>query len=82
MLFSWKKKTDVPDLAWLHTDMHSHLLPGIDDGSPDLATSMKLIRGMVDLGYKKLVTTPHILWEMYPNDPLQGGRGGKPALDG
>ena len=69
MLFSWKKKTDVPDLAWLHTDMHSHLLPGIDDGSPDLATSMKLIKGMVELGYKKLVTTPHILWEMYPNDP-------------
>jgi protein-tyrosine phosphatase len=69
MLFSWKKKKDVPDLAWLHTDMHSHLLPGIDDGSQDLATSMKLIRGLVELGYKKLVTTPHILWEMYPNDP-------------
>jgi tyrosine-protein phosphatase YwqE len=53
----------------LRTDMHSHLLPGIDDGSPDLPTSLKLIRGMMDLGYKKLITTPHILGDMYKNTP-------------
>ena len=47
--------------------MHSHLLPGIDDGSPDLATSLRLIKGMMDLGYTKLVTTPHIMWDMYKN---------------
>lgn len=47
--------------------MHSHLLPGIDDGSPDMPTSLDLIRGMTQLGYTKLITTPHILWEMYPN---------------
>ena len=51
----------------LGTDMHSHLLPGVDDGSPDLATSLELIRGLAGLGYKRLVTTPHVLWEMYPN---------------
>jgi len=49
--------------------MHSHLLPGIDDGSPDLATSLQLIRGMSELGYTKLVTTPHIMWDMYKNTP-------------
>lgn len=47
--------------------MHSHLLPGIDDGAPDLATSLKLIRGMVELGYSRLVTTPHVMMDMYPN---------------
>lgn len=47
--------------------MHSHLLPGIDDGSPDIATSLKLIRGMMDLGYQKFITTPHIMWDMYKN---------------
>jgi protein-tyrosine phosphatase len=47
--------------------MHSHLLPGIDDGSPDIATSLKLIRGMAELGYTKLITTPHIMWDMYKN---------------
>jgi protein-tyrosine phosphatase len=67
MLF--KKKNTSGDLSWLHTDMHSHLLPGIDDGSPDLDTSVELIKGFSQLGYKKIITTPHILWELYPNTP-------------
>lgn len=70
MLFFGKKKSSVNiDLGWLGADMHSHLLPGIDDGATDLATSLELIRGLQALGYKKLVTTPHILWEVYPNTP-------------
>lgn len=47
--------------------MHSHLLPGIDDGAPDMSTSLELIKGMMELGYSKLITTPHILWDMYKN---------------
>ena len=69
-MFSFRKKhTKSVDLSWLGTDMHSHLIPGIDDGSPDLETSLKLIRGFVELGYRKIITTPHILWEIYPNTP-------------
>ena len=69
MFFLKKKNTDQkPDYGWLNADMHSHLLPGIDDGSPDLETSISLIRGMKELGFKKLITTPHILWDMYKND--------------
>lgn len=55
------------DLGLIGTDMHSHLLPGIDDGSPDMATSLTLIKGMRDLGYKRFITTPHIMWDMYQN---------------
>lgn len=55
------------DLGVLKTDMHSHLLPGIDDGSPDISTTLQLIKGMMALGYTKLVTTPHIMWDMYKN---------------
>jgi tyrosine-protein phosphatase YwqE len=51
----------------LKSDMHSHLLPGIDDGSPDMQTSLQLIRGMTELGFTKLITTPHIMWDMYKN---------------
>jgi tyrosine-protein phosphatase YwqE len=47
--------------------MHSHLLPGIDDGAPDLETSLQLIKGMAALGYTKLITTPHVMWDMYKN---------------
>jgi protein-tyrosine phosphatase len=57
------------DFSILKADMHSHLLPGIDDGAPDLETSLKLVRGMRDLGYTKLITTPHIMWDMYRNTP-------------
>lgn len=67
-LFSRSKPSAVlSDFSMLKTDMHSHLLPGIDDGSPDMETSLGLVKGMMDLGYTKLITTPHILWEMYPN---------------
>ena len=67
-LFSRSKPaTGTIDLSVLKVDMHSHLLPGIDDGSPDIATSLSLIKGMMDLGYTKLVTTPHIMWDMYKN---------------
>jgi protein-tyrosine phosphatase len=66
MFFSKKKPLPV-DLSWLQTYMHSHLLPGIDDGSPDLTTSIDLIKGFKELGYKKIITTPHVLWEIYPN---------------
>jgi len=55
------------DLGLLKVDMHSHLLPGIDDGSQDMETTLQLIRGMMELGYTKLVTTPHVMWDMYKN---------------
>ena len=64
-----KKKTAELDLSWLRTDMHSHLVPGIDDGAPDVATSLEMIRGLQEVGFQRFITTPHILWEMYPNTP-------------
>jgi protein-tyrosine phosphatase len=64
-----KKETNAFDYSVLGADMHSHLLPGIDDGAPDLEASLQLIRGMEALGYRKLITTPHILWDMYKNTP-------------
>jgi protein-tyrosine phosphatase len=67
-LFSKTKPTaDTQVFRLLHTDIHSHLVPGIDDGAPDLAASLQLIRGMIALGYQKLITTPHILWDIYKN---------------
>jgi protein-tyrosine phosphatase len=75
MFFFGKKQTVKQDLAWLGTDIHSHLVPGIDDGSPDMETSIELVKRFMALGYKKIITTPHILWEMYPNTPEIINRG-------
>lgn len=69
MFFFKRKKAPGLDLSWIGTDMHAHLLPGIDDGAPDPATSIELVSGLVKRGYRKLIATPHILWEVYPNTP-------------
>lgn len=68
-LFSLFKKKPAPsiDFSFLGVDMHSHILPGIDDGAPDLETSMVLIRGLQVMGYSQLIATPHIYKELYPN---------------
>lgn len=67
-MWPFGKKTPAElDLSWLRTDMHSHLIPGIDDGAPDVSTSLELIRGLQKFGYENFITTPHILWELYPN---------------
>jgi len=49
-------------------DLHSHFIPDIDDGSESIKESLTLIRQMKNLGYKKLITTPHIMSHRYPND--------------
>ncbi len=70
----FKKKKEEPiavpiDYSALGVDMHSHLLPGIDDGSPDAATSVSYIKKMMELGYRKFITTPHAYPDLYPNNP-------------
>jgi len=57
------------NFSGLVTDMHSHLLPGIDDGSPDAEMSAELKKGLEDLGYRQFITSPHIMWDMYKNTP-------------
>ena len=71
-MFSFFKRpsADVSDkLAGLACDMHSHLIPGIDDGVKDMESSIQLIRGLMDLGYRKIITTPHINGDIFPNTP-------------
>lgn len=48
-------------------DLHAHLLPGIDDGAPDLATSLAMARLAVEDGITHLVCTPHIHLGRYEN---------------
>jgi tyrosine-protein phosphatase YwqE len=70
MFSIFKRKHPVAnDFSGLNTDMHSHLLPGIDDGSTDPGNSIQLIKGLQDIGYSKFITTPHILWDMFRNNP-------------
>lgn len=72
MIFSFfKKKKEHPRevTPQLHTDIHSHLIPGIDDGARDMEESILLLGTMKALGYKKVITTPHIMSDGYKNTP-------------
>jgi tyrosine-protein phosphatase YwqE len=53
--------------AFLGTDMHSHFLPGIDDGAKTIDDSLNMLRAMKDMGYKSIITTPHVMIDFYPN---------------
>ena len=60
-----KKDLTLPD--FYITDLHSHLIPGIDDGVKTLQESIEIIKQMKTLGFKKLITTPHIKQGKFPN---------------
>ncbi len=53
----------------LGTDIHSHLLPGIDDGVTSWEEAMEIVRSLVSMGFSRLVTTPHIMQDAYRNSP-------------
>lgn len=65
----FKKASLLSSYSFLHTDMHSHLIPGIDDGAPDVETSVALIKGMQAMGFQRIITTPHVMADLYPNTP-------------
>ena len=62
------KKTDTKVPDFYTTDLHSHLIPGIDDGSKSMEQSIEMIKSLKNLGFKKLITTPHIMSHRFPND--------------
>ncbi|MCF8246411.1 MAG: hypothetical protein K9J37_16320 [Saprospiraceae bacterium] len=66
-LFKKNKPAAAADFSFLGTDMHSHMIPAVDDGSDSIETSLELLQGFVDLGYKKIITTPHTRPDYFPN---------------
>lgn len=72
-MFGFFKKKEVKkavdfNYSAIATDMHSHVLPGIDDGAQTPEESIVLIKKMMELGIKKIIATPHIMIDYYRND--------------
>ncbi len=68
MLFFKKKEIPLKEVfPEGFVDIHSHLLPGIDDGAKDLENTISLISKMYSYGIKNFITTPHVLGDVYPN---------------
>lgn len=72
-LFNFFKKKEQLleplDFKIFGTDVHSHFIPGIDDGAKTIDDSIALIQGIIELGYTKIITTPHIMCDYYKNTP-------------
>jgi tyrosine-protein phosphatase YwqE len=69
MFSLFRSNKTTPDLSFISTDMHSHLLPGLDDGLQEVHQTIEFARELQELGYKKLICTPHILSGVYDNSP-------------
>lgn len=70
-MFSIFKKpvsTFSSDYFPIVTDIHSHILPGIDDGSSNIETSLLLVEGLMKLGVSHSIATPHIIGDLYRNN--------------
>lgn len=69
-MFSFFKKREASvtlNYESITVDMHSHVLPGIDDGAQNPEESIELIKRMMDLGIKKIIATPHVMADYYRN---------------
>ncbi|WP_020605116.1 tyrosine-protein phosphatase [Spirosoma spitsbergense] len=59
-------EADREDCFW-KVDLHSHLLPNIDDGVATLDETLICLKQLADWGIKKVITTPHVSRDWYPN---------------
>lgn len=59
-----KLKDLIPDN---HVDIHSHLLPGIDDGARTFKDTLKLIQALQGFGFSQFITTPHVMEHVWNN---------------
>lgn len=68
-MFNIFSKKREPKPLLFTTDIHSHVVPGIDDGSPDIKTSVELIERMAGWGLKRIIASPHITFGSFENSP-------------
>lgn len=68
VFFFSKNKTVLKDLIPdNHIDIHSHLLPGIDDGAKSFADTLRLTQALQSFGITQIITTPHIIQHVWEN---------------
>ncbi|MGE4347787.1 MAG: tyrosine-protein phosphatase [Flavobacteriaceae bacterium] len=67
--FFSSKKIFLKDLTAGFSDIHSHILFGIDDGAKTIEDSRYIMQSFVDLGFKNAITTPHTIAEVWDNTP-------------
>lgn len=67
-MFSFFNKTKGPGKLWFETDIHCHVIPGVDDGCPDADTSIVVLTEMRDMGLKRVIASPHVTEMTFENN--------------
>lgn len=71
MLFFKKSAPILSDLIPSnYVDIHSHLLPGIDDGAKNIEETISLVDGLKKIGFSQFITTPHSITGIWDNTPI------------
>jgi tyrosine-protein phosphatase YwqE len=68
-ILDFLKTNRLADYSFLGTDLHSHVLPGIDDGADSVETAVRLVEQLRALGFRRIIATPHTMSDFYPNTP-------------
>ena len=69
-IFSKSTRIDqAADLSVLKCDIHSHFIPGIDDGAETMKDTLDMLREFSTMGYKKAITSPHVMSDYFRNTP-------------
>jgi protein-tyrosine phosphatase len=67
----WKRRKEgsepLTDLSAIAVDLHSHLLPGLDDGAQEMFETVHILTGLKELGYRKAIVTPHNQADFFEN---------------
>ena len=65
----FKKKSKESPKLFYHTDMHCHILPGVDHGSQSVEESLEMLRAEIDMGITHIICTSHVTAETFENTP-------------
>ena len=68
-MFNIFRKKPKDTTLFYHTDVHCHLLPGVDHGSPDVATSLELLGLQQEMGINHIIATSHVTKATFENTP-------------
>jgi len=68
LVFFTKIRSVLKDLIPAnHVDIHSHLLPGIDDGARDFTDTLGMVKSLQGFGFSQFITTPHTMYHVWDN---------------
>ncbi len=72
MPVSFLKRLKTPEVhiyqkPTLSVDVHTHILPSLDNGTDTIEESIAILRAMAEDGVRKVIATPHIMNDFYKN---------------